>query len=266
MRKIIIRKILLLIAVISLATVCKGQNDIIIPSEFIEIKPPKVSSNDWYGLNHSNNEFEVKVINSSLIVRKTNEENKCELKIPSGTLYGINNGEWGGKLFFVPSTDSAKSITIKSGNIKFIFSYRNQIYFIEGLAHLGINEGALYKLNIEKNNGFTYGKILVFEDAPEAFTVYNDKILVATHKNFYMVTDFKKELICKDTFWSSLYPNSIAVIDDNNVFIGMRGGIARLDLKKRTLRFYKFASAAPPAQTFVTPPSAPSRHVGSSKR
>ena len=49
----------------------------------------------------------------------------------------------------------------------------------------------------------------------------------------------QKELIFQDTFWSSLYPNSIAVLDDKNVFIGMRSGIVKLDLTTKTLKFYK---------------------------
>ena len=235
-----ISKLLPCMIVILFAPMCYGQKDIVIPKGFAEMTPPKVDSSKWRRLNFSRNEFEVKVTNGTLSVQKTNGRGRAELKIPGGTLFGYDMGEWGGELVFVASEDSAKPVKIKSGNVKFVFSYRNQIYFIEGLAHLGISNGAMYKLNIAKDNGFTYEKILDFEDAPEAFTIYNDKLLIATHNNFYVVTDLKKELVFKDTFWHSLYPNSIAVIDEKNVFVGMRGGIARLDLEKRTLRFYKY--------------------------
>jgi hypothetical protein len=72
-----------------------------------------------------------------------------------------------------------------------------------------------------------------------AFSIYQDKFLIATHERFYVVKDFKKELIFQDTYWSDLYPNSIAVFDDKNVFIGMRGGIVKLDLTTKTFKFYK---------------------------
>ncbi len=65
------------------------------------------------------------------------------------------------------------------------------------------------------------------------------KFLIATHENFYIVQEFKTELVFKETFWSSLYPNSIAILDDKNVFIGIRSGIVKLDLIDKTLKFYK---------------------------
>jgi len=53
------------------------------------------------------------------------------------------------------------------------------------------------------------------------------------------VQDFKKELFFKETFSTSLYPNSIAVLDGKNVFLGIRSGIVKLDLTTKTLTFYK---------------------------
>ena len=103
---------------------------------------------------------------------------------------------------------------------------------------MGINEGALYELHISDNN-FTFEKLLDFDDAPEAFEIYGDRFLIATHGNFYVVKDFKKELIVKDAFWKSLYPNSIAVLDDKNIFLGIRGGVVKLDLTTKTFKFYK---------------------------
>ena len=138
----------------------------------------------------------------------------------------------------MPADTTQKNIEIKSGNIKFIFKFKDKIYFIEGLAHLGYSGGALFELDA-KDNKFTYKQLINFDDAPEAFTIYHDKFLIATHKNFYVIKDFQKELIFQDTFWSSLYPNSIAVFDDKNVFIGIRSGIVKLDLTTKTLKFYK---------------------------
>jgi hypothetical protein len=82
---------------------------------------------------------------------------------------------------------------------------------------------------------------LDFEDAPEAFAIFEGKFLVVTHANFYIVKDFQKELIFKDTFWDSLYPNSIATFDNANIFVGMRGGIVKIDLTAKSFRFYKNA-------------------------
>jgi hypothetical protein len=120
----------------------------------------------------------------------------------------------------------------------FIFDFKNQIYFIEGLAHSTTNEGAMYRL-YTSGDSFSYKKIIEFEDAPEAFAIHNDKLLVATRKNFYLIENLKKIVVYKNILHESLHPNSIAVFDKENIYLGMRGGIAKLDLSKKTLKFYK---------------------------
>ncbi len=233
------KRILLLLIVLQvfIITGC-GQTTITIPKEFVETIPPKVGSDEWYPLNYSHNEFGVKIINDKLDIKKIQEVNQRELKITGGTLIGINRGEWGGQLTFKPEDTTKKAVDIKRGNIKFIFNFKDKVYFIEGLAHMGYSGGAIFELNTTNNN-FTFTKLVDFDDAPEAFTIYKDKFLIATHENFYVVLDFKKKLVFKETFWSSLYPNSIAVLDDKNVFIGIRSGIVKLDLTDKTLKFYK---------------------------
>ena len=215
-----------------------GQTTVTIPKEFIETDPPKTGSDEWFQLNHSQNEFGVSITNGKLDIKKVREVHKCVLKITGGILIGIDNGEWGGQLTFKPEDTTKKVIDIKQGNINFIFNFKEKVYFIEGLAHGSYSGGAIFELNTTNDN-FTFTKLVDFDDAPEAFTVYKDKFLIATHENFYIVQDFKKELVFKETFWSSLYPNSIAVLNDKNVFIGMRSGIIKLDLTNKTLKFYK---------------------------
>jgi hypothetical protein len=216
-----------------------GQTNITIPKEFVETTPPKVGSDEWFPLNHSQNEFGVSITNGKLDIKKVREVNKCQLKIGGGILVGINRGEWGGQLTFKPDDPTKKSVDIKRGNIKFIFKFKDKVYFIEGLTHMGYSGGAIFELNTT-NNSFAFTKLVDFRDAPEAFMIYNDRFFIATHENFYTVQDFKKELIFKDTFWSSLYPNSIAVLDDKNVFLGIRSGIVKLDLTTKTMKFYKY--------------------------
>ncbi|QZK91723.1 hypothetical protein K5V07_14905 [Flavobacterium sp. CHNK8] len=82
--------------------------------------------------------------------------------------------------------------------------------------------------------------LLDFGDAPQAFTIYKDKFLVATYGSFFTIQNFKKELVFKKIFWNGLYPNSIAVADDKNVFVGIRSGIVKIDLKEKSFKFYKY--------------------------
>ncbi|WP_343589350.1 hypothetical protein [Flavobacterium sp.] len=215
-----------------------GQNSIEIPKPFKEEITPRLRSDEWYKLINPYTEFQVSITDGKLEVAKYNYSEGCEIKTPEGKFIGINVGEWGGKLFFVPTESEKKSFVIKEGNIKFIFSYKDKIYFIEGLTHMITSEGALFELDISGAT-ISYKRILDFDDSPEAFTIYQDQIFIAGYKNFYIIKDFKKEVIFENTFWSSLYPNSIAVFDNENVFVGMRGGIVKLDLTKKSLNFYK---------------------------
>lgn len=214
------------------------QKNKFIPKHFIETIPPKFESEEWYKLNNSHNEFGVKFRNGKLEIEKTKEKNKCSLKIKDGTLVGMDGGEFGGQLIFVPDDKTKNTIKINKGNVKYIFNYKGRNYFILGYAHMGTSEGALYELE-RKNKDFTFKMLLDFGDAPQAFTIYKDKFLVATYGSFFTIQNFKKELVFEKIFWNGLYPNSIAVADDKNVFVGIRSGIVKIDLKEKSFKFYK---------------------------
>lgn len=207
-------------------------------TDFIETKIPKGGSDEWFELNHSRNEFKVSADKGIVKISKAGQGSNAILEIDGGQLIGTDRGEWGGMIEFLPKGAKEKK-SIKEGNVNFIFRYNNQIYFMEGLAHLSYNRGAMYRLD-NHNGNFTYEKVIDFEDAPEAIAVVGDSIFIASHKSFFLVNNLSKELVFKDLFWSSLYPNSIAVIDNNNIYVGHRGGFTKLDIDKKEIRFFKF--------------------------
>ena len=236
-----IRQLYFTIFIFYLFSLCAcGQTKIIIPPEFIETVEPKAGSEEWIQLNHSQNEFKVENVEGQLKVTNITEGNNIELKISDGTLLGINRGEFGGVLKFIPFDTTGKEIEIKKGNIEFIFYFKDKIYFIEGLAHMGYSSGALFKLETESKD-FKYAKVIEFDDAPEAFKIFKDKFLIAGYESFYVIEDFKKNIVLKETFWGGLYPNSIAAFDNKNIFIGLRSGIVKLDLTTKETKFYKYA-------------------------
>lgn len=208
-----------------------------LPKNFKEVKIPKKNSEEIRKLNYSENEYKVKYKNDKLEVENFTPDRNTELKINNGILKGFNHGEWGGKLSFQPNDKKEKEIEIKTGNILFVFNYNNKIYFIEGIAHMSINEGFLYELQIEGNR-FSYKKIIDFGDCPEAYTIFDDNIYVASYQSFYKIENLKMETIYKDDFWGSLYPNSIAIKNEEKIFIGIRGGIIELNLKTKMKKLY----------------------------
>jgi hypothetical protein len=241
------KTISLLVFVFLLPILCLGQEGVVIPPEFIETNQPKTGSSDWTLLNSSKYEFAVSIVDGKLQIwnpyqscsSSASEDCSCKLKIKDGTLKGNNWGEWGGQLYYEPDNINKLNIKIKKGNIKFIFECNDKIYFIEGLAHMMMNQGALFELSRLKKR-FTYKKIYDFEDSPEAFVFFKNKLLIAGNENFYVLENLKKELVFQKMFWDGLYPNSVTALDEKNVFIGIRSGIVRLDLVEKKATFYKY--------------------------
>ena len=234
------RSIITSVAILLSLSSC-AQKEIIIPNGFVQTEIPKYDSKEWHNANHSSNEFNVVYNNGKLEVTRLPEYGKfdsCKLELTDGLLIGSDRGEWGGELLFIG--DKYKKIQrIVEGNIKYLFKFQDKIYIIDGLTHMGYNHGDIYEL-IKKDTTFTYKKVLDFNDAPEAFTIYKNQLLIATYENFYLIKDFKKQLLFKDTFWGSLFPNSIAAIDDRNIFLGIRSGIVKLDLIDKKMFYYKW--------------------------
>ncbi len=210
--------------------------------DFVKTQPPLYSTDAWYVLNTSTDNFSVFNKNGELAITKAGGDTNTQFKLQGGKLIGIDNGEFGGYLNFIPKDTPTVSRQIKSGNIKLIFQFNDTIYFIEGLAHLSVNKGALYRLDTA-NKTIGYTPLIGFEDAPEAFAIYNNTLMIASHQSFYIIHNgLKKEVVLRNVFWRSLYPNSIAVIDDKHVYIGIRGGYVRLNLNTKNITFYKYRS------------------------
>ncbi|PWW16221.1 hypothetical protein DEU40_13216 [Chryseobacterium sp. AG844] len=225
------KKELLILFILNFSFYCTGQ-EIKIPENFTEHSIPKVESPEWFVLIHSKDCYAVKKDNGRLIVEKTSYYKKdSELEIEDGTLIGENKGEFGGALYFQPKEDREK-IEIKFGNIVDIFRFQNKIYFTEGS---GI-WGSLYEL--KKDSAFTYNRVESFGDSLEALTIFNDSIYIASFHGFYKVVDQKATLLFREQFWGGLYPNSVVVFDEENIFMGIRSGIVKLNLVKKTVNFY----------------------------
>ena len=213
-----------------------AQKNTVLPKGYVESKLP--DRDEWFELNSSINDCEVTIENDSLKVGNFKYSKEKEIENYGGKIIAIDRGEWGGSLTFKPNSKKLKEIEIKKGNISFLFTLNNKIFFMEGLSHMNIDEGAFYEL-IFNDGIFSYKKIFDFEDAPQAMTVFEDKIFVASSSSFYIVENMKKRIIFKDSFWGGLYPNSIVLEDQNNIFVGIRGGFVKLNLQENNLKFYK---------------------------
>lgn len=208
-----------------------------LPDGFEEIEPPKYKSQEWFSIKNSDDEYHVEKANGELKIINGVRSSEVKLTLISGKLVGFDEGEWGGKLNFVPADSTKLSFEVKDGNISQLFKYKNEIYLIDGLSHMGYDKGALYKLKISTDT-ITYDLIEEFDYNPKAFTIYNDKYYIVNNYHFIVIDKQNKDTIIDGEYWKGLNPNSIAVFDDDNIFIGMNGAFAKVNKNEKSIKFY----------------------------
>ena len=75
-------------------------------------------------------------------VTRTKSRPDCGLKLPGGYLLGSDRGEWGGELVFLDDKSRATRLIVK--NTRGVYRMPFGIVAVCGLAHLTINDGALF--------------------------------------------------------------------------------------------------------------------------
>ena len=92
-----------------------------------------------------------------------------------GWLIGTNAGEWGGGLYFFP--DAGPPVTLIEGNVVALFRHGQRIYAVTGLAHLILDDGDLWELEVRGDN-FRVDRRIRLPGAPFAFAVTSDGLLL----------------------------------------------------------------------------------------
>jgi len=227
-----------------------SQSAISIPANFVKAPPPKVWSDDWYRLNYSS-EFSVSIVNNELHIEKivpfrnATKGKDDEIDLPTGILKGTDGGEFGGCLMFYPKDTSKTAVKVSRGNFKKIFRLDNKIYALAGTAHMSLDMGGMLEIDRgmpgidTADNNFSIKNVINFYDSPEAYSIHNDSLFIATFKGFFVVKNLKKSTIFTDMFWEALYPNSVAVLNAENIFVGIRGGFVKLNIINKSFEFYK---------------------------
>jgi hypothetical protein len=185
------------------------------------------------------------------------------IKVKDGYLVAFNKGEWGGSLYWY-SKNGKKNNKIggsafSTAPIQFI-KRDNQIYAITGTSHMSLSYGNIIKID-KKQEQWIIEEYIELPDAPRAIQLDNkNNMLVFTSSGLYSI-DKKANLdtlaiklrhpitpvieieLPNDTLrvvkkpmeihpkwvWGFLYPTSM-VIQNNVVYVGMRGGVYKFDL------------------------------------
>ncbi len=210
-----------------------------VESDFIEMGQFDDAKWNWAG-----ESFIVANKNDCLQITKQSErdrdrrDSRCETDM--GVFGGSNHGEWGGKLYTMDK-DGTKTV-IKKGNIISIFKMDDgDVYFLEGLNHLGFSEGAFYRIE-KTDSGVRCALLCKFEnDSPEAYLKHNGKLLIVFNRKISTVDlSGKEEVLFSDLPFGILYPTSITVFGDHTFYVGTRGGIFKLDLQPKKITPYEY--------------------------
>jgi hypothetical protein len=243
--------------------------------DFLAVPIPILESKELYALNNRyKEEFAVSIVKGKLQINKAAYTSTIEYALRGGKLLGINQGEFGGGLYYKPNDTTVKqlyingqprqanthgdpfrgglmippsnpitqlikgTILIKTGDIKGIFTYKDSLYTVEGLAHMSSSFGSISKLDI-KGDSVTGSRVLQLDDAPMTFDIYKGDIYIITLRRFYIIHNWQLEKLFDNEFWSYLGPNSVAIKDRKHIYVGMRAGYAMIDAENRKIVFYQ---------------------------
>ncbi|HET6766811.1 MAG TPA: hypothetical protein VFH08_05415 [Chitinophagaceae bacterium] len=152
-------------------------------------------------------------------------------RVDNGYLVGFNKGEFGGSLYWFSETGDT-SYQIARVNVDYIFEYKKRVYMTNGLFHRSTDLGKINEMR------FADGKWKVEEslELPSKSNIimpYKDRMLIVTTKTILFFDGTNNfDFIKKDGFWSTLYPQSAVMLNDE-LFVGMRGGVYKINLQTK---------------------------------
>jgi len=155
------------------------------------------------------------------------------LKVSDGWLAGYNRGEFGAFLWWF-STDGKERYKVSDHQINEFIIHHERIFAVEGLAHLGSDEGSLIEIS-QKAGRWRADTFVELPECADAITLLkDDRFCIATSRMLLAVSLNKRiEILVPRSQWDWLPINSIAVdAKSENVYIGMRQFVARYNLKR----------------------------------
>lgn len=152
------------------------------------------------------------------------------LEVGDGFLISFYRGEFGGNLYWF-SKDGSKKYEISYDRIKQFKIRYNKIYAIEGLAHLTMSEGSIIEVKKESGKWITI-EYLKLPSAPEFFEIDGKNNFVIVTSSGLISVDSKKKInnLIRAGIWDVYLNPSSLVIQNNNVFIGMRKAVFKYNL------------------------------------
>jgi hypothetical protein len=138
-----------------------------------------------------------------------------------GSLVGMDGGEFGGALWWIPSKGRARRLIEQ--NVRSIVPLDDQVVILTGLEHGNVSQGALY---IGSRRG-PFRRIVELQEGGQLAIGDEAGVLFLTSTALFRLTPAGDLTKLRDVDFHGLYPNSL-VRTDGSLYIGMRHFVVRL--------------------------------------
>lgn len=153
------------------------------------------------------------------------------MPVSDGYLVGFNKGEWGGHLYWF-SKDGRQHYKISDHQVMQFLQKGNEVYAIEGLAHMSTSEGSLIRLT--QNKGKWAAEVYAqLPYAPLAAVLYqNQNFLIITSNSLVQVNpQAKVRTLVVNTLLRYMPPANSLVLKGDDAYVGMRKGVFQYNLQ-----------------------------------
>ncbi len=171
---------------------------------------------------------------------------KYVVKVADGWLRFANAGEWGGRVDWF-SPDGVRHYKISIDQVSDYAQTPAGLFAVQGLAHLSSSRGTFLRFEQNAAGKWQSRTIVDLESAPYSLlTETGGTFLIVTGDRLIRVHPADKTVtqLAKANFWNILYPNSLVAAPNGDFYIGMLGGVVRLEKANGA---YKVRWLTPPA-------------------
>jgi len=207
---------------------------VFLDDEWVATEPPSLWSDEYFNYNHAfDKRWNVLLENDEIVITtlSNTENNEMHFDVKGGRFIGKNLGEWGGSLKF--SRGLGSYYVLRSCNPVGMFVLENDLYLLEGISHLMIFDGNIYRIHYN-------GKRWEVDDSETYTLKASPKALLLSENMVYVVTDTTITKIQKEDGILSIevlleaeflnLGNYSIVKKDNVLFLGMCGAILTFNL------------------------------------
>ncbi len=195
-----------------------------VPPGWTVISPP-VTEEGWLCANWARQQWSVEVAESGAvrIDQATGRGGPITLQMQGGRLIGTNRGEFGGALEWEPAGSSRRELILRGNPVAFVASPAG-LFLAEGLAHLTISRGRLFKLG-QTGGQWTAVQVVDLGEAPDAVRLVGPTTLLVLTTSGVTQVDLAKQaatiLFTNQQWRGYMHGNSIVRTSSGAILIGM---------------------------------------------